>query len=132
MSEIIVGEWIVTGQCTICGAPFLSKCSYKLDEQGDQDKPITVNSCSCFKNQEKIFRPENSVSRMVKLRTADNKGEEEYIYTVTSTNPNDKIEISESGNFTVTPAEAATITIGSRDNHGNLKAAYDPHNMGEM
>lgn len=112
MSEIMIGEWTVTGQCTICGSPYLSKQSYKIDATGDQDRPITINTCSCFKNQEKIFHPNNSVSRMVKLRTADNKGEEEYIYTVTSTNPNDKIVINDDGGFTVTTPGTGSRTIG--------------------
>jgi hypothetical protein len=117
MSEIMVGEWTVTSSCTICGSPYLSKPSYKFDAQGDQDKPVTINTCSCFKNQEKISRPENSVSRVVKLRSVNDKEEDEFIYTVTSTNPNDVIKIDDNGNFTITR---------------NPKAVFDPHNMGEM
>src|ERR1700733_12879120 len=111
-NEIMVGEWTVTGQCTICGSPYLSRPSYSIDSVGLQDsKPETISSCKCFEKQKEISRPENSVSRVVKLRTTDNKGEEEHIYTITSTNPSDKIQIDEDGNFNISISKAGTRTI---------------------
>jgi hypothetical protein len=55
MNEIMVGEWTVTGHCTICGSPFLSKQLYDFGPDNKvNSSPVTISSCSCFENKKEI------------------------------------------------------------------------------